>query len=238
MIVWLASYPRSGNTFFRIVLHHVYNLKTFSVYDDAVLDKVGVSEVVGHAEMPAPIEQLRESQDIFFVKTHDLPADDSPAVYLVRDGRDALVSHAKYLQSFKRKKGRHLLDDATKEFERTLEKLIWQKPQFGGWSNHVREWTSRGAVRTVVVRYEDLIAAPQREVEKALADLGLNLKTLSGGVVPDFAALQAKSPEFFRKGRSGVWREEMPARLQQLFLDHHRAVMEDFGYLPALAKQA
>ena len=30
MIVWLASYPRSGNTFFRILLHHLYRLPTYS----------------------------------------------------------------------------------------------------------------------------------------------------------------------------------------------------------------
>ncbi|HMJ91237.1 MAG TPA: hypothetical protein VK530_15560, partial [Candidatus Acidoferrum sp.] len=90
MIVWLASYPRSGNTFFRIVLHHVYNLKTFSVYNDPELEKIGVAEVVGHETMPASLDELRSSSEVFFVKTHELPADKDPAIYIVRDGRDAL----------------------------------------------------------------------------------------------------------------------------------------------------
>ena len=34
VIVWLASYPRSGNTFLRIVLHRLYGVPTYSVYDD------------------------------------------------------------------------------------------------------------------------------------------------------------------------------------------------------------
>lgn len=235
MIVWLASYPRSGNTFFRIVLHHAYNLKTFSVYDDPVLERIGVAEVIGHEDLPAPVETLRASPEVFFIKTHDLPTDNSPAVYLVRDGRDALVSHARYVQSF-RKKSPGLFSSEERDFERTLEKLIATKPQFGGWSEHVRQWTTRADARTVVVRFEELIASPQAEVEKAIDALGLNLQKLSGGIVPDFAALQKQSPEFFRKGRTGSWRDDMPPRLQELFYQHHRPVMEDFGYLPVTAK--
>jgi hypothetical protein len=235
MIVWLASYPRSGNTFFRVVLHHAYNLKTSSVYDEAVLDRVGVADVVGHEQLPAPVGELRASPEVFFVKTHDLPTDDSPAVYLIRDGRDALVSHAKYVLSFGKKKGIPFLHNEEKEFERALEKLISEKPQFGGWSNHVRSWTARPNAKTVVVRFDELIASPQAQVEQALAMLDLNLKTLSGGAVPDFAALQKQSPEFFRKGKSGTWREEMSPRLQEIFMQHHREVMEQFGYLPAKA---
>ncbi len=236
MIVWLASYPRSGNTFFRIVLHHAYNLKTSSVYEDAVLDRVGAADIVGREKLSAPIEELRARPEVFFVKTHDLPTDDSPAIYLIRDGRDALVSHAKYVLSFGKKKGIPFLHSEQKEFERALEKLIHEKPQFGGWSNHVRSWTSRPNAKTVVVRFDELIASPQQEVEQALAKLGLNLQALSGGVVPDFAELQKQSPEFFRKGKTGAWRDDMPPALQDLFMQHHREVMEQFGYLPVAAK--
>ena len=43
MVVWLASYPRSGNTFLRIVLHRLYGVPTYSVYDDddPVAQRVG-----------------------------------------------------------------------------------------------------------------------------------------------------------------------------------------------------
>jgi hypothetical protein len=235
MIVWLASYPRSGNTFFRVVLHHAYNLKTSSVYDDPLLDRIGVADVVGQEKLPAPISELRASPDVHFVKTHDLATDGSPAVYLIRDGRDALVSHAKYVLSFTKKKGIPFLHNEAKEFERALEKLIAEKPQFGGWSNHVRSWTQRPNAKTVVVRFDELIAAPQQQVEQALGKLGLNVESLSGGEVPDFAELQKQSPEFFRKGKTGGWRDEMPPRLQELFMQHHREVMEQFGYLPLAA---
>ena len=228
MILWLASYPRSGNTFFRVVLHHVYNLKTFSVYDEA---EAGVADVTGHEKLPAPLAELAAAPETYIIKTHNLPQDNAPAVYLIRDGRDAIVSHANYLLSF-RMKGKEIPfpDDPACRFERVLEDLIADKPRFGGWSTNVRAWAGRLRAKTVVIRFEDLIASPQAEVEKGIAALGLNLGVLSGVVVPDFASLQAQSPEFFRKGKPGAGRDEMPERLHQLFLRHHRVVMEQFGY--------
>jgi hypothetical protein len=233
MIVWLASYPRSGNTFFRIVLHHAYNLNTYSLYNDPELEKIGVADVVGHEAMPASIDELRAAKEVYFVKTHELPGDSDPAIYIVRDGRDALVSHAKYVESFKEKKRRSFLKSEQKAFEERLEKLIATKPRFGGWSNNVRDWLNRPGAKTVLVRYEDLVKSPQGEVERTLTELGFNLQTLTGGVVPDFAALQARSPEFFRKGKTNAWREDMPERLHELFWQHHQPMMEQLGYLRA-----
>jgi hypothetical protein len=56
VIVWLASYPRSGNTFLRVVLHNLYGVPTYSVYedDDPVAERVGPA-LVGYR--PKPGEQ-------------------------------------------------------------------------------------------------------------------------------------------------------------------------------------
>jgi hypothetical protein len=34
MVIWLASYPRSGNWFARIAFKHLFGLTTNSVYDE------------------------------------------------------------------------------------------------------------------------------------------------------------------------------------------------------------
>ncbi len=34
MLIGLASYPRSGNTFFRVLLNRYFGLQTYSLYDD------------------------------------------------------------------------------------------------------------------------------------------------------------------------------------------------------------
>lgn len=101
MIVWLASYPRSGNTFTRIVLHRLYGAPTYSVYNDndPVAQRIG-PDLVGYRPKPAERAVMGESAEVFFMKTHKRRKDDGyPAIYLVRDGRDAVVSKAHLLAS-------------------------------------------------------------------------------------------------------------------------------------------
>src|SRR5262249_46412588 len=97
MIVWLASYPRSGNTFLCVVLHNVYGVPTYSVYDDddPVAQRVGPA-LVGYRPKPVARALMTDGPDTYFIKTHKRrKADRYPAIYLVRDGRDAVVSHAR-----------------------------------------------------------------------------------------------------------------------------------------------
>ena len=53
MIVWLASFPRSGNTFLRIVLHRHFGVRASVAYDfDGVAERVGMprlAELVNNA---------------------------------------------------------------------------------------------------------------------------------------------------------------------------------------------
>ena len=76
MIVWLASYPRSGNTFFRVVLNSVFNIKTYSIYNDT--SDIGAdektSEIVGHQFLPEDfnLNDARASDTIYYIKTHEL----------------------------------------------------------------------------------------------------------------------------------------------------------------------
>lgn len=98
MIIWVAPYPRSGNTFFRMLLYYKCGIKTYSIYNDQLFERIGASESVGHELLPAPLDQLKQDEKLYFVKTHNLPQDDNPAIYLVRDGRDALISHANYIK--------------------------------------------------------------------------------------------------------------------------------------------
>src|SRR6187401_788141 len=97
MIVWIASYPRSGNTFLRAVLHALYRVPTYSIYDDddPVAQRVG-PELVGYRRKPNDRALMADSSEVYLVKTHKRrKIDGYRAIYLVRDGRDAVVSHAR-----------------------------------------------------------------------------------------------------------------------------------------------
>lgn len=222
-MIWLASYPRSGNTFFRILLDEVYGIPSasFDVYN--------------------PKAVTPDYQNFQVVKTHVLPEqlapkDDSiPAVYLIRDGRDAVVSMAHHRAD--------IVAPGT-DFTKNLVDAIRARngSQFGGWSKHVRLWTRRASI---VIRFEDLIQSPVECVERIRPWLKLPSPKLEK--VPTFSDLKSpefqfdKSPfiawappkirsNFFRKGKIGAWKEEMPRWMQWLFYVYHGKALREMGY--------
>jgi hypothetical protein len=235
VIVWLASYPRSGNTFLRILLRFGFGIQTYSAYDDPLFDQYeGMAEAVGHAPLPAPLAELKASADVFFVKTHDLPGDDSPAIHVVRDGRDALVSHARYLVAFHRRRALTRRTDrllGLDPFPGVLRRLVTETHRYGGWSGHTRAWRTRPAT-TITLRYEDLLQQdPLRHVAEALERGRFALPVVTRKALPCFDQLHARWPNFFRRGTTGAWRQEMPARVHEQFWRIHGTEMAALGYL-------
>lgn len=239
MIIWLASYPRSGNTYFRLLLNQLYGIKTQSVYNDPLLAELeGSADLVGHENLPSTLGELDLSSEYFFVKTHHLPPDDRPAIHIVRDGRDALVSYSQFIFSFEnpyRSMGHweRLIRRAAgwSESHSILRRLILSKGgDFGGWSENVVAWGSRAA-KTVTVRYEDLVTNPIGEVARSLSELRIPGDQLRESAdVPSFAELNQRWPQFFRQGKTGGWKSAMTPRLEDLFWRHHRVGMELHGY--------
>jgi Sulfotransferase domain len=221
MIIWIASYPRSGNTFFRILLHQLYGIRTYSLYNDPIFeDRQEIAELVGHEHLDLSLDEMARSPTPYFVKTHELPGDDTyPAIYLVRDGRDVLVSYAHFIHRFEP------LQAEVTSFESTLRSLIVYRGSFGGWGPHVLSWTSRDP-KVALVRFEDLIANPVAVVERTLSSLpATSHYTQATRQPPSFQQLHAALPDFFRKGQIDTWRSEMHPDLQSLFWDHYSSGM-------------
>jgi glycosyltransferase involved in cell wall biosynthesis len=228
-MIWLASYPRSGNTFFRNVLLEVY----------------GVRSSTFHHESEYPLDPEYASFPV--VKTHLLPSqlqpDDPsiPAVYLVRDGRDCVVSLAHYRQQ---------LIEPGSDFHHNLREAIdaEEGSHFGGWSCHVREWSSRAAL---ILHFEDLIADPIACLEQLRPFLDLPEPNFQN--VPSFTELRSKDFCYgsgsehgfssderrrwreakFRRGQAGGWRDELPHDLHLRFLHRHGGELEKSGYIAA-----
>jgi hypothetical protein len=226
MIIWLASYPRSGNTMVRIICHKVYGLLSYSLYEERPWENghENLASVMGSAGQvtEAGLDELRGRPERCLVKTHGLPLDDSPALCLVRDGRDALVSYAHFIRTYEPGMAQRFT------FEQMLRLLITSRDHFGGWSDNIKAWRTR--IGTVIwLRYEDLIRAPQAQLKRALRQLGVE-PWPTGGSPVDFADLNRRWPEFFRKGEIGSWHEEMSEELHELFWQHHYEPMCWFGY--------
>ena len=72
MIVWLASYPRSGNSFVHIAPKHFLHLGTRTVCPNAVnLDVHRMRELVGEPAAEMPLEGIANTAEPCLVKTHE-----------------------------------------------------------------------------------------------------------------------------------------------------------------------
>jgi len=207
VIVWVCSFPRSGNTFLRIVLNRLYGVRTCVVYDvDGGAQRLG-SDLVGFAERPASIQAMREASEAHFVKTHrqrdsQIDAGDK-AICLVRDGRDCLVSWA-----------RMAAEAAGRRFETELRAMITRRDTAGtgSWGRNVLSWLRPPAPHRLVLRCE-----PTDAVQRIVVALVPQLRPLTDARIPSFGELRQTDHRFFRRGRTDTYRDELPEELHQLF---------------------
>jgi hypothetical protein len=185
-LVWLASYPKSGNTWLRAFLHN-YLTRASVPYDinrlhDMTLGESDSGHFKRHDDRPASrytladVQRMRPlvhrdlmaaSPNLVFVKTHCAslvvagaptvtPETTAGAVYIVRDPRDVAVSYARHL-------GRSL--------DETIAMMANPATMVGGddsnvleiiasWSIHIHFWTRHPNARLHVTRYEDMLADP------------------------------------------------------------------------------
>ncbi len=214
-MIWLASFPRSGNTFARNVLYQSYGL----VSTEVNLDSLQYSST--HEEYPVVKTHLRPGQVPLRSAGHVV-------IYLVRDGRDALVSIAHH---------RTNIVAPGSDFLENLEEAIRAEEgsYFGGWGLNVAEWMERA---DVVIRFEDLIQDPIGQLERLREFIDLPqpekeaLPTFSSQKFgnPKYGPQKGENQLFFRKGKSNGWKEEMPDHLEQLFWKKHGRVMQALGY--------
>lgn len=228
LITWLASYPRSGNTFFRLLVNHFYGVRVYSIYQDAIINSnPEIRAIVGSSDTPVEVQEAAVSSDLHLVKTHEMAADEHPAILIVRDGRDVMVSYARYILSFVPDGDRQR---SPEEFQDILRMLITSTDHFGGWSRNVMSWLSRCAP-TVLVKYEDLLQRPLATVSESLEKIGFPIAETPQQTQLSFDVLHEKMPDFFRKGKAGAWCTEMSQELQELFWENHAHTMHQLGYV-------
>ncbi|MCW2846714.1 MAG: sulfotransferase [Marmoricola sp.] len=185
-ILWLASYPKSGNTWLRILLTNYLGDSPLPADINALggdpicssRDLFDQAAGVRSASLPATVvERLRPEvyrlaaragAQTMRIKAHDsfrltdtgepiFPADVSwGVVYLVRDPRDVAVSYAHHAGIPPERSVRRINDPAA-GLARKHPAL--QLPQrVGSWSGHVRSWVDQLDIPVLVVRYEDLLS--------------------------------------------------------------------------------
>ncbi|HTL56284.1 MAG TPA: sulfotransferase domain-containing protein [Candidatus Limnocylindrales bacterium] len=217
--VWIASYPRSGNTFLRIILLNLFHLPTYSIYN---IEGQGFPDPSAAALDEAPImprnwrERLSQEAGATttLIKTHDPPEGSGPAIYVVRDGRAAVNSYYYYHKKF--------------AFEKpSLTEVIAGACQFGRWNDHYLAWRPRIRQNTLFLRYEELVTRPDEIIPKLSQFLRMEPKE---GRIPTFEELKQQMPTFFRRGQNDDFLSEWTPGQMALFNELHGPVMKELDY--------
>jgi hypothetical protein len=209
-VVWLASYPRSGNTFLRTILWHCFGLQSASVYPNDLGGNRKLENYVGHIEHAPGIGILFPEDAMPLVKTHEHPIDDNPAIYVVRDGRAASVSMWKFYNG-----------------ALSLRAVIEGQHRFGTWSSHLRAWKPWERPNTLLLEYEHMRTNLPLALEEISAFLRLDIL---GRSIPDRNIIARKDGQWVK--RKSDWKADMPSELLARFNEINQEMLEKIGYLP------
>jgi aryl sulfotransferase len=202
-IYWLASYPKSGNTWLRALLTNYRG----DGGEPATLDELEGAGVASSREVfddctglesadltPRQIDHYRpsvyetlavESDEPLFLKIHDAYTynDDARpivpkqatagAIYLIRNPLDVAVSYAHHRN--------RPIDDTICVMRRYDAMLAgsdrptdYLPQRLLSWSGHIRSWVDEAGLNLHVVRYEDMVRAPVETFAGAVRFLGLD----------------------------------------------------------------
>jgi hypothetical protein len=253
MILNITSYPRSGNSFFSTTLlafdqtwrhagHPVQFQPVGSLYSDELIKfgPPGLSKLRYHnvgSEDRNPAKRVQDRDNVYVYKRHDVPNEYvGPRIYVVRDGRDVLVSYAHHnlvhgLAVANIKAGR----DANHGTEYTEEDLHAEMRRLApatGWGAFVKIGVEHPNT-VAVVRYEDLKKDPIHHTRLALDAAGLEVTPLEVNKEISFEELQKGQPWFYRRGQVGDWKNELPPDVLETFMSipENQEALELLGYV-------
>ncbi len=275
-IVWLASYPKSGNTWTRNFLHNLLNILEYgaeapqdiNAMNDLTFWEISARWYEKHlgkkvtecsrreiaAVRPKVQEDIAESIDgLALVKTHHALVMDhgvpvinfaatAGAIYIVRNPLDVAISFAKHMGTD--------IDEAIEQMAMpNLETAVGEASVheiYSSWSKHVESWTRAPHQTVYVMRYENMLADPQRTfgglarhllLRPSEEQLELAIARSSFDVLQQQEAQSGfkEKPEmaerFFREGKAGQWHEGLTRRQVRRIVEDHHVQMARFGYL-------
>ncbi len=233
--VFIVGYPKSGNTWFQ-------TLTTGLIYG---VDPELAPNVLVHGLVPDvhAWRYYKRWQTPMFFKSHCLPRPDyKHVVYLLRDGRDVMVSYLYHNRALGK-------DTDFLRMVQTGEGLFPCK-----WHEHVEAWLSNPCnAQMIVIKYEDLIRNPVSELRRFCTFVGVERDNSFLELVSKKASFEKmrqkeivygwpspllprgslwpRDKSFVRRGKVGSHTDEMPPDVLEAFLDGARDTLQKCGYL-------
>ncbi len=199
-IVWLASYPKSGNTWMRAFLANLVANRTTPVplaelpqYADQDARPELFSAAGGRSSTQMDFAELCSLRPLVhaqiaaaaprtvFVKTHSAagthdnvplhnPNVSAGAIYVVRNPLDISISMSHHFGISVDAALEYMGNEATA----TENGDLYVSEFLGSWSTHVKSWADMEGPRILVLRYEDLIDKPVKWFGKVARFVGLD----------------------------------------------------------------
>lgn len=230
---YVNSYPRSGNTWVREMLHATLGCRLADA--NPVFHRTQAGPVL--AGYPKIDFGNDEASTSLMIKSHGryhYCRDSVPILYLVRDGRDSLYSyyhynidHRGYTESWHEFFYRYVVGQkARDERERTLLKFM------GRWDENCQSYRGQSNVR--IYRYEHLLEDPRGALEDMLRSVGA-LEISPGQIESAVAAGESKLAEKRKthdrpRGRPALWRQVYSKAQKEAFWLQYGDTLDQLGY--------
>lgn len=203
-IVWLASYPKSGNTWFRIFLSNLFSDSPGAVHineltETAISSNRSIMDNylgMHSSELTSDeIDKLRpevfrrysgDKDDFAFIKTHEawtlnsrsepiFPAEITRGViYIIRNPLDIAISYSHHNHESIDLTISRLNDVYSKLCDGKDGLYMQTEQTIKSWSDHVYSWTKNSGLPLHLIRYEDMLEAPLNTFKSAVDFLNLS----------------------------------------------------------------
>jgi hypothetical protein len=226
--IFVVGFPKSGNTWVQYLLAGLLCGVDAARCPDAFIQEI----------MPDVLDRAgyrRHTQPMFF-KSHQLPQPGyRRVIYLLRDGRDAMVSYFHHYNALFPG-----MDLAT---------LVRTAPDLPAhWHEHVEAWLANPhGAELLVVKYEELHRDPVAQLRRICTFAGIEAdddRLVRVSEAASFANMQQrekrlgwdhstwpKDKAFVRRGAVGSYRDEMPPEVLALFQAEAGATLLKTGYI-------
>ncbi len=170
-IIWLASYPKSGNTWLRFLLYN-YLYKEAQKTED-IAGKIPDIHVRGTALNACQTEPLFCKTHLMLSEHHPGLADTAGFIYVLRHPKDVLLSNLNFFKmiasaKMNREAGGFSEQEFARSFIANMGVRKWISMGMGSWEEHASSWISKPRYPHIVLRYEAMRRDPHANLKNVL----------------------------------------------------------------------